>query len=241
MKALLATWSDDLFLHGHDLSYWVTDYVDLEESLAVGSMAQEDLAHAAHLLRAAGHDAADRDWRIFRRPVEQWAPSMLLVLPVEDWPDVAARGYLFGEAVKVFAQGVANATDEPSTPFDVILAEQALHVDHWRRWLHLMGADPRTRPEILAGLARTAAASADLFGSSPTEAPPADPLPTSLHAAWRTAVHNGLRHAGLEPVDFPAEPRPREAARPNSPLEERLLRIRSVRVTHPNRNYAVYD
>ena len=56
MTALLRRWADDLFLHGHDLTRWITDYVDIEESMAVGSMSQEELAHGATLLEFAGDD-----------------------------------------------------------------------------------------------------------------------------------------------------------------------------------------
>ena len=37
-SGMVLAFADDLFLHGHHLPRWVTDYVDIEESLAVGSI-----------------------------------------------------------------------------------------------------------------------------------------------------------------------------------------------------------
>ena len=82
MNALLPRFADDLFLHGHDLTGWITDYVDIEESMAIGSMAQEELAHAATLLEFAGDDPVQRDWRLFVRPVDAWAPAALVTRSV---------------------------------------------------------------------------------------------------------------------------------------------------------------
>ena len=49
-SSLVLAWCDDLSLQSHQLSKWITDYFDLEESLAVGSIAQELLAHSAALM-----------------------------------------------------------------------------------------------------------------------------------------------------------------------------------------------
>ena len=83
---LVESWAEDLFLHGHDLARWITDYVDLEESLAVGSMSQEDLAHAATLWAGLGHDSEWRDEKVYRSDPSSWRPSRLCTSRLLEWP-----------------------------------------------------------------------------------------------------------------------------------------------------------
>lgn len=240
MRVLMLQWADDLFLHGHDLARWITDYVDLEESMAVGSMSQEDLAHAAALLAADGRSPDERDWRIFERPVDQWTPSTLVVSGADDWPDVVARAYLFSEAARGFAANLSQVFPDFAAMVDIVRAEQHLHVRHWRRWLQILAADPGTRGELNRALLRRASLSADLFGGPPNTPSPGPSL-DALHSTWLAVVKDEFRKLGFEEIELPAEPQPRRTVSADSQLANRLALIRSIRVAHPERMYSIYD
>src|SRR5581483_9756459 len=155
--ATALAWSDDLYLHGHHLSRWVVDYVDIEESLAVGSIAQEDLAHAAALHELAGVDIDGRDWRIYYRPVERWWPSRLLAAPSDDWPTTVARAFLFSVAAGLMVEQLQrSALPAVRDTAAVMAAEQRLHVMHWERWVDIFARDVQTRGRFVSSLRATA-------------------------------------------------------------------------------------
>lgn len=239
MTQLLGLWADDLFLHGHDLTRWITDYIDLEESLAVGSMAQEDLAHAAALFAMIGLDATDRDRRIYQRPVDEWHPSTLIAARAVDWPDAVARAFLFSEAVASVVAHLTGSDDEPTArTAQVIQAEQDLHVRHWHRWVKILSRDPMTAKEFRAALEARAAMASDLFG---TAAQAAGELPLdTIHDQWRRRVQAALLALGTDEVALPTTA-PRRPAPKNGELAEVLAGIRQIRTSHPDRRYAIYD
>lgn len=205
---LVTAWADDLFLHGVHLARWIVDYVDLEESLAVGTLAQEQVAHARELLTAGGLDAGAADRRLFDRPVDEWAPSRLAADPIETWPQVIAVGLLLSHAtLAMLAEAdldtdpTAEADDEEVAPLAVsaktaktgdgsaeaaeiaariagIVAEQRLHLLHWQRWITLLAGSPATRDAFVDTLHWAGQLAGDLLGDLPD--------PTSSIDAERT-------------------------------------------------------
>jgi 1,2-phenylacetyl-CoA epoxidase catalytic subunit len=238
-------WSDDLVLHGHGLARWITDYVDFEESLAVGSMAQEDLAHAAALMSAAGCSAEDRDWRIYERPLEAWAPSALLAGPARTWPDTVAQAVLLAEAAAVVVERLTRLGDEVvARTAAVMRGEQELHVRHWHRWVRVLARDRKTGDEFLAALRERAEQCGDLFGDPPTTPgqPRSDALDAlSMHADWRGRVAGSLLALGAEEVPLPEGPVARRAPAPGAPLEGVLRGMRSVRSANPAWHYEIHE
>lgn len=192
---LVLAWADDLFLHGVHLARWIVDYVDLEESLAVGTLAQEQQAHARELLIAAGLDAAECDRRLFDRPACDWAPSRLAADPIEEWPQVVAAGLLLTHAtLAMLAEADAtdmDAADPPAKPPAVvaitsgseapdrdpadeagarvagIVAEQRLHLMHWQRWAVLLAGSPATRELFVSTLHWAGELAHDVLGDLP--------------------------------------------------------------------------
>ena len=218
--------AEDRFLHGHLLGRWITDYVDLEESLAVGSIAQEELAHAATLIEFAGLDEEARDAFVFERPVEAWQPSALVARRLHDWPATVLRGYLLASVGEVGSVLLSHARrPELQSAGKVIAAEQRLHVTHWQRWVTLLGRDERTGDELRARAAVVLPLAADVFG-----APAFDEVNgQAAHTAWVEAVAGPLSAVGISVDALGRTPAPRGDLA-GSDLVEILGDVRSLRV-----------
>lgn len=240
IQHVLGRWADDLFLHGHDLVRWITDYVDLEESLAVGSMAQEELSHAAALLMSIGIDAVERDQRLFVRPLPDWAPPRLLLRPATTWPDTVARSLLFSEATATLIGQLRQRGDDAlAATASVVGAEQALHVRHWHRWVRILVRDRRTDDELLAALHARAGECDDLFAPAPGEEGD-DTFTGVLVEDWGKRVLAALIALGAGDVDLPDPAAQRTPLPAGSEVAVLLERVRSIRVEHPDRRYEIY-
>lgn len=239
MTALLHRWADDLFLHGHDLTRWITDYVDIEESMAVGSMAQEELAHAATLLEFAGDGPDQRDWRLFRRPVAEWAPAEPFAHTVRDWPVAVARAVLFTAATLTLVDHLAQGTQGPfASALKVVRAEQELHARHWRRWVGVLHGETATTDELRRALDEQLQQSADLFGAMPGSGTSEELV--ELHDEWRRRVAETLEKCHVTDAELPEKPRARSSRGPGDDLAEILTGLRAVRTANPDWNYEVH-
>lgn len=244
----LLAFSDDLFLHGHHLSRWITDYVDIEESLAVGSMAQEDLAHSASLMSSSGIGLDTRNWRIFERPPAQWSPSLMSHAPSHVWSDTAARGLLTTLGFEVLLEQLDPREDPDAGSLTVMRAEQALHRRHWERWLRIISTDPESARDLDSSLSRMAGSGADLFGDVPGDqqpdgAQPVEPFgPLDLDEAHRLWVErvDGVLDAFDRDIEMPRHRVDRAPGDRSAPLVETLDSIRAVRRSHPDRVYPAH-
>jgi len=159
---LLATlWcclADDLFLHAHLLAERIVDYIELETSLAVGSIAQEDLAHARTAVVLCGLEPAAVDDHFFDRDRQDWFPSRLLFRADESWLATIARGLILSAAVTT----VAGATLDRTSTIEV---EQRVHFEHWSSMAAAVLADESLAQEFAGVFAGLYTAAADLFHS----------------------------------------------------------------------------
>jgi phenylacetate-CoA oxygenase PaaI subunit len=232
---VLLPWAQDHFLHGHQLSSWITDYIDLEESLAVGSIAQEELAHASLLLELAGYDETGRDEVVYCWDPARWSPAELVTLPVDDWPSTVLQGLLLSTAASARTAWLGRASDASRRhAATVLIAEQTLHITHWRRWVHRLAADPRTAGRLPASVDALLAASGDLLDGLPYQ-----DLETTRQAWW-AAVSEALAGAGLS---VPTLPPPARARRPGNQLADlpRILApIRELRTTPDDGVVGIY-
>lgn len=204
---LLLAWSGDLFLHGHHLSRWMVDYVDLEESLAIGSLAQEHLGHARELLTLSGLSTNDIDAWLFDRPLAGWTPSELAATGYREFPATVASALLLATATDTVIAALARGDEAARQIAELIGAEQRLHVLHWSRWVGVLHRDPNTHDAVHRALDDAAAASADLFGLPPDAGTGEWDL-DDLHAAWSATVAELVTGAGC-PVPAVPAPRPR--------------------------------
>lgn len=231
-------WADDLFLHCQQLIRWVTDYVDLEESLAIGSVAQEELAHAGVLLDLAGCTPEDRDRLIYRREPAGWYPSRLVLWPADDWPATVARGFLLTQGSLAMVAALEQAGgDRLAGAATVIAAEQQLHARHWRRWVEILAHDPDTAEPFAAALAAAAGAADDFFGLPEC---PVSLDPATLHRGFLDRVGKELVELGVDVPALPAEPVGREAGGGAPGLDRLLHQVRRIRDANPDRVYGIY-
>ncbi|MFI7407034.1 Phenylacetic acid catabolic protein [Streptomyces sp. NPDC049541] len=207
--------AEDLFVLGNRLGERIVDYIDLEESLAVGSIGQEALAHAETILTLHAFDASAADAHFFERPQEQWRVSRVIGR-LGDWPSTVVCGLVIAAAVSVLAEG--RADDEPA--FAAIRDEQLVHLDHWRRWARALAAWPETSDEFTRAFTEVTHCAGDLFGAGPQDA-----VTDALHARLAALVGD----SGVPGSRLPHLPVPRAAGTGGSVLSDCLARGRLVR------------
>lgn len=239
---------DDLFIQAHQLANWITDYVDLEESLAVGSISQELLAHSAALMGICGLGPEARDEQIFRRGSQQWWPSRVSCLPDRNWPATVVRGFVLNRAMIAIRPNLA-VPDKPRVQqlAEVINAEEDLHAGHWLRWVSILAADANTAAEFQQEVDRALADAADLFGVVPVEGDVETDAELLLlesdlitaHATWVDDVTALLTRCGLVVSAMPTEIRPRTAG--GACVDGVLRELGHSRSAGGSSNYEIYQ
>lgn len=167
--ALALALADDLFAQCQTLSPWTTNYVDLEESLAVGSIAQEILAHSGVLMECAGFDKDQKDRRIFARSASEWKVAELSFLSVDTWPELICGAYFLTQASKTIVVALMADSDEIGRGLHLVLREQLLHLSHWRRWITVLLADRDTKPDVTSALQTVLDRTGDIFDDSTSD------------------------------------------------------------------------
>lgn len=217
------------FLHAQILGDWVVDYIDLEESLAVGSIVQEELAHASTLIELAGYDPAGRDDIIYQQPAGQWYPTRMLMHKWHNWPMTVLRALLLSTAAMTYSIHL-DTDGEPAlkSASRILLAEQQLHVMHWTRWIHLLNSHEGTRQELQDCAAQVMALTGDMFGDFPGSPP--EGVRQAMHASWISRTLPLLTEIGIEPSQVPTAPSSRTAVQAATEGHEILMTIRALRV-----------
>jgi 1,2-phenylacetyl-CoA epoxidase catalytic subunit len=238
-QQMLFRYAEDQFLHGHLLSSWIVDYIDLEESLAVGSIAQEDLAHAALLMELAGEDATGRDWFVYERPLAQWWPSRLVAAGERDWPATVLRGLLVASA-GLLLSGNLGETGPPRIrqAATTMLAEQELHLTHWATWARLLSGDTRTHDQLVKCGTGVLPLAQDLFGAAPGM--PAAPVLARMYESFVARLRPVLDAASLDVSLLGTEPTARIAGSEQPELGRTLGTVRALRVGPDDGVRAVY-
>lgn len=243
---------DDLFLHAHRLAGRTVDYTELEEALAVGSIAQEDLAHARALLGLLGYDEAAADAHFFDRPAQLWQPSALTASDHDGRAWSIARGLIVAAGVIALVGSACDALDDAPadratrTALEAIADEQRLHLGHWAARATQYAGRARSG-EPAAVLATAVRAADDLFGAPALRATaPERPtgggvLPAIPAAAVAERFHSVLRGAGL-PSAFvprlPEQPSGRATGDAFPGLRDILGELRTVRARYPRGAFA---
>ncbi|MEU5119251.1 Phenylacetic acid catabolic protein [Streptomyces asoensis] len=224
LSGLWRALADDLFVLGNRLGERIVDYIDLEESLAVGSIGQEALAHAETVLALHGFDEAAADAHFFDRPQSRWQVSRVTGL-LGDWPSTVACALVVSAAVTVLAE--ESAAYGPAIA--AVRDEQLVHLDHWRRWARALAAWPETREEFARAYAEVTHHAGDLFGAAPDDTPAgaADASATAARLHARLAALVG--DSGGPGSRLPHQPVPREAGGGGSVLARCLARGSLVR------------
>lgn len=221
--------ADDLFVQCQTLSPWTVNYVDLEESLAVGSIAQEILAHGGVLFEVAGLDAKARDARIYGRESKEWSVAGLSFFSAHHWPDLVAGAYLASQASKAIVESLMTHSDDVRRSLSLVQSEQALHIAHWRRWVSVLMSVSDTAGEMSTAMDEALQGTGDL-------------LPTGsgydvIHAAWVASISADLSGWGQSASRL-AERSARASG--DAKISGMINDLRVARANDGSSTYAVY-
>ena len=199
VDGLLLSMADDEFVIGFSDSEWTGIAPILEEDVAMSSLAQDELGHAAALyallagLRA--QDGVDADAIAYDREPDAYRHARLLDHGRGDWAMTIARRYLYDTADAVRLEALAASSYGPLRELVAkVRREERYHVMHGTAWLERLAArrgEPRDR--LLAALEELAPDAATVFTPLPGEAALvegralAEPM-AALEARWRASI-----------------------------------------------------
>jgi ring-1,2-phenylacetyl-CoA epoxidase subunit PaaC len=205
-RIFILDWADDKYVVGHQLASVTGHYgPDLEENLALGSIAQDHLGHARALYRWLAPTDEQVDRLVFLRPPAEYRTSLLAAAWEDrDWAFVATKGLLYAHAELLRAEAVWQAGRGAPRDFaEVVLRDDAVHRDHWRQWLDVLGRSPDGAARVADALRRVWPLAGEFFHESAwREAPAAIGGPTppvgELRRRWVERAGADLRALGLE-------------------------------------------
>jgi len=199
VDGLLLSMADDEFVIGFSDSEWTGIAPILEEDVAMSSLAQDELGHAAALyeLIAALRDreGLDADAIAYDREPHQYRHARLLDHGRGDWAMTIARRYLYDTADGVRLEALAGSSLAPLRELvDKIRREERYHVMHATAWLERLAArrgEPRDR--LIAALEELGPDASTVFAPLNGESALveggvlAEPM-AALEARWRAAI-----------------------------------------------------
>ena len=195
---LLLSMADDEFVIGFSDSEWTGIAPLLEEDVAMSSLAQDELGHAAALyallaeIRADGRDA---DAIAYDRQPDEYRHARLLDHGRGDWATTIARRFLYDTADGARLAGLAASSFVPLRELvDKIRREERYHVMHATAWLdRLASREGEPRERLLAALEEFGPDAATVFTPLSGEellvesGVLAEPM-SALEARWRATI-----------------------------------------------------
>ena len=214
LDGLLMSMADDEFVIGFTDSEWTGIAPLLEEDVAMSSLSQDELGHAAALygllaeLTGIGADTIAYD----REPAE-YRHARLLDHGRGDWAITIARRYLYETADAVRLEALTGGSWAPLADLVGKIAREEryhrMHVDAWIDRLANGGSETRTR--LAAALEQLGPDAGTVFTPLPDEegliaagvlaAPMAE-----LETRWRSAIQPRLRGLGLPAIPATRDP-----------------------------------
>jgi ring-1,2-phenylacetyl-CoA epoxidase subunit PaaC len=211
LAELLRSMADDEFVIGFSDSEWTGIAPLLEEDVAMSSLAQDELGHAAALYGLlATLTGVDADALAYDREPAEYRHCRLLDHGRGDWAMTIARRFLYDSADAIRLDALAAATWAPLAELvGKLVREERYHRMHADAWLaRLAGRDGEPRDRLLAALGTLAPDAATVFTPLPGEEELvsssilAAPM-SELEARWRASIAPLLASSGL-PMPPPA-------------------------------------
>jgi ring-1,2-phenylacetyl-CoA epoxidase subunit PaaC len=154
LAELLFSMADDEFVIGFSDSEWTGIAPILEEDVAISSLAQDELGHAAALyalLAGVLADGRDADALAYDRQPDEYRHARLLDHDRGDWSMTIARRFLYDTADAARLEALAESTFSPLRELVAKLRrEERYHVMHATAWLDRLArreGEPRRRLE----------------------------------------------------------------------------------------------
>lgn len=133
---LLYQFADDELTVGHRASEWLGLVPHIEEDVALSSIAQDEVGHAAlyyRLLHELGEQEADH--LAYGRDASARRNATLVEQPNGDWAQTIARGYAYNVFDALRLQAACQSTYEPlAQAATKILREEKYHLLHFSTW-----------------------------------------------------------------------------------------------------------
>jgi ring-1,2-phenylacetyl-CoA epoxidase subunit PaaC len=216
LAGLLLSMADDEFVIGFSDSEWTGIAPLLEEDVAMSSLAQDELGHAAALYGLLGElTGTDPDAIAYDREPVEYRHCRLLDHGRGDWAMTIARRFLYDSADVVRLEALADGSWAPLTELvGKLLREERYHRMHAGAWLDRLGRNHgEARERLLVALTELAPDAATVFTRLPGEPALlearilAAPM-TELETRWRTAIGPTLAE-----LDLPMPPPARNPSR----------------------------
>ena len=193
---LLRSMADDEFVIGFSDSEWTGIAPLLEEDVAMSSLAQDELGHAAALYGLLGRlIGGDPDALAYDRQPEAYRHCRLVDHGRGDWAMTIARRYLYDSADAVRLEALAAGSWAPLAELvGKLIREERYHRMHAGAWLDRLArnrGDARAR--LLAALRELEPDAATVFAPLPDEPALLDagimaaPM-AKLEARWRASI-----------------------------------------------------
>jgi len=216
LTGLLRSMADDEFVIGFSDSEWTGIAPILEEDVAMSSLAQDELGHAAALYGLLGGlTGDDPDVLAYDREPDAYRHCRLLDHGRGDWAMAIARRYLYDSADGMRLAALAGGSWAPLADLvGKLVREERYHQMHAGVWLDRLargGEEPRSR--LLAALATLGPDAGTVFSPLPEEPALIDggilssPM-AELEGRWRTSIQATFATLGL-----PMPPSTRDPAR----------------------------
>lgn len=209
LEGLLLTLADDEFVLGFWDSEWTGIAPQLEEDVAMSSLATDELGHARAFYELLGSlTGRDADAIAYDRSPEDFRHARILDHPRTDWAFSVARRWLYDTADAVRLEALAASSYAPLAGLVVkIQREERYHLMHADAWLRrLADADGEPRARLVAALAALSADATSVFAPLNGEAALIEAgilaqSMTDLRAAWLERVGGSLTELRLPQPD----------------------------------------
>jgi ring-1,2-phenylacetyl-CoA epoxidase subunit PaaC len=206
LAELLLSMADDELIIGYWDSEWTGIAPMLEEDVAMSSVSQDEIGHAAALYEMlAALTDTDADAIAYGREPDAYRHAALLDHPRTDWAFSIARRYLYETADAARLTALAGSSYEPLALLAGKMRREEryhlMHVDAWVRRLGEATGDGRDR--LAAAFERLGADALTVLGPLDGEAAllVAGVLPEpmdAIRAAWLERIEGPLTALGLQ-------------------------------------------
>jgi ring-1,2-phenylacetyl-CoA epoxidase subunit PaaC len=214
LDELLLTIADDEFVIGFSDSEWTGIAPMLEEDVAMSSLSQDELGHAAALygLLAEITDR-DPDTIAYDREPEEYRHARLLDHGRGDWAMTIARRYLYETADAVRLEALADGSWPPLADLvGKLRREERYHQMHVGSWMERLGSargEPRDR--LVAALETLGPHAGTVFTPLASEATLVEGgvlarSMADLERAWRADISDAFGPLGLPIPPATADP-----------------------------------
>ncbi|BCW20224.1 phenylacetate-CoA oxygenase subunit PaaI [Arthrobacter sp. NtRootA9] len=204
---------DDALILAQRLGHWISRAPELEEDIALGNIALDQLGHARSFLTYAGGawDKSEDDLAYFRREHE-FRSVQLFEQPNGDFAATIARQFVVSYYQYELYRRLTGSTDATLAAIAAkAVKEVDYHRDHSTQWvLRLAGGTDESRRRMIHGLRTMWPYVAELFRDDELTARLAEVgaavAPSSLKEDFDRLTGEVLAEAELEVPDVPAAP-----------------------------------